>query len=202
MLVTHEFSEAALLGDEIGIIDHGTIVQRGTASALASRPTSAFVADFTGAVLRWCAFVRCHGEGVVMRGAALERASLSDAALAGAIFIDCKADDARWQRANVDGADFSYATLRRAFFDEASAVGVDASYRVDIDDRRFEFAVRDCRLGSPHGSPAVTVTAAAADLIGVRLGSTASQRKAALGRIKFDGDARAVGTFRKAFVLN
>ncbi|MGZ4185643.1 MAG: ABC transporter ATP-binding protein [Solirubrobacteraceae bacterium] len=51
MLVTHEFSEAALLGDEIGILDHGTIVQRGSASELASTPTSAFVADFTGAVV-------------------------------------------------------------------------------------------------------------------------------------------------------
>jgi molybdate transport system ATP-binding protein len=51
VLVTHEFGEAALLGDEIGIIDHGTIVQRGGASELASRPASAFVADFTGAVV-------------------------------------------------------------------------------------------------------------------------------------------------------
>jgi molybdate transport system ATP-binding protein len=51
VLVTHEFSEAALLGDEIGIIDHGTIVQRGSASELASRPMTAFVADFTGAVV-------------------------------------------------------------------------------------------------------------------------------------------------------
>jgi molybdenum ABC transporter ATP-binding protein len=51
VLVTHEFGEAALLGDEIGIIDHGTIIQRGSASELASTPTSAFVADFTGAVV-------------------------------------------------------------------------------------------------------------------------------------------------------
>jgi molybdate transport system ATP-binding protein len=51
VLVTHEFGEAALLGDEIGIIDHGTIIQRGTASELASSPKSAFVADFTGAVV-------------------------------------------------------------------------------------------------------------------------------------------------------
>jgi molybdate transport system ATP-binding protein len=51
VLVTHEFSEAALLGDEIGIIDHGTIIQRGGASELAARPTTAFVADFTGAVV-------------------------------------------------------------------------------------------------------------------------------------------------------
>jgi molybdate transport system ATP-binding protein len=51
VLVTHEFGEAALLGDEIGIIDHGTIIQRGTASELASTPASAFVADLTGAVV-------------------------------------------------------------------------------------------------------------------------------------------------------
>ena len=51
VLVTHEFGEAALLGDEIGIVDHGAIVQRGSASELASTPASAFVADFTGAVV-------------------------------------------------------------------------------------------------------------------------------------------------------
>lgn len=51
LLVTHDFSEAALLGDEIGVIDAGEIVQRGTASELAAAPASAFVADFTGAVV-------------------------------------------------------------------------------------------------------------------------------------------------------
>ena len=51
VLVTHEFGEAALLGDEIGIIDDGAIIQRGSASELASTPASAFVADFTGAVV-------------------------------------------------------------------------------------------------------------------------------------------------------
>jgi molybdate transport system ATP-binding protein len=51
LLVTHDFSEAALLGDEIGVIDGGRIIQRGTASDLAAAPASAFVADFTGAVV-------------------------------------------------------------------------------------------------------------------------------------------------------
>ncbi len=51
VLVTHEFSEAALFGDEIGVLDHGTIIQRGSASELAAAPASAFVADFTGAVV-------------------------------------------------------------------------------------------------------------------------------------------------------
>jgi molybdate transport system ATP-binding protein len=51
LLVTHDFTEAAQLGDRVGIIDAGRIVQEGTASQLAARPRSAFVADFTGAVV-------------------------------------------------------------------------------------------------------------------------------------------------------
>ncbi len=51
LLVTHEFNEAAMLGDAIGVIDNGVIIQRGTASELASAPATAFVADFTGAVV-------------------------------------------------------------------------------------------------------------------------------------------------------
>ncbi len=51
LLVTHDFAEAALLGDEIGVIDQGRIIQRGSASQLAAAPASAFVADFTGAVV-------------------------------------------------------------------------------------------------------------------------------------------------------
>jgi molybdate transport system ATP-binding protein len=51
VLVTHDFTEAALLGDEIGVLDRGQIVQRGSASALAAAPATPFVADFTGAVV-------------------------------------------------------------------------------------------------------------------------------------------------------
>jgi molybdate transport system ATP-binding protein len=51
VLVTHDFEEAALLGDRIAVIDSGRLVQEGAAAELASRPGSAFVADFTGAVV-------------------------------------------------------------------------------------------------------------------------------------------------------
>ena len=51
LLVTHDFAEAALLGDRVGIVDAGQIVQLGTAAALAAAPASAFVADFAGAVV-------------------------------------------------------------------------------------------------------------------------------------------------------
>jgi molybdate transport system ATP-binding protein len=51
LLVTHDFTEAAQLGDRVGIVDAGRIVQEGTPSELAAAPRSAFVADFTGAVV-------------------------------------------------------------------------------------------------------------------------------------------------------
>ena len=51
LLVTHDFTEAALLGDRVGVIDGGRVVQEGTAAELAASPASAFVADFTGAVV-------------------------------------------------------------------------------------------------------------------------------------------------------
>jgi molybdate transport system ATP-binding protein len=51
VLVTHDFAEAAQLGDRVGVIDAGRVVQEGTPSELAAAPRSAFVADFTGAVV-------------------------------------------------------------------------------------------------------------------------------------------------------
>jgi molybdopterin-binding protein len=51
LLVTHDFAEAAQLGNRVGIIDRGRVVQLGTPSELAAAPRSAFVADFTGAVV-------------------------------------------------------------------------------------------------------------------------------------------------------
>jgi molybdate transport system ATP-binding protein len=51
LLVTHDFAEAAQLGDRVGVIDAGRVVQEGTPSELAAAPGSAFVADFTGAVV-------------------------------------------------------------------------------------------------------------------------------------------------------
>jgi molybdate transport system ATP-binding protein len=51
LLVTHDFQEAATLGDVVGVLDAGRIVQMGAAAELSARPASAFVADFTGAVV-------------------------------------------------------------------------------------------------------------------------------------------------------
>ena len=49
LLVTHDFADAAQLGDEVAIIDRGRLLQRGSASDLAAAPASSFVADFAGA---------------------------------------------------------------------------------------------------------------------------------------------------------
>jgi molybdate transport system ATP-binding protein len=53
LLVTHDFSQAAELGDEVAVVESGRLLQRGPAADLAAAPASSFVADFVGAsVLR------------------------------------------------------------------------------------------------------------------------------------------------------
>jgi DNA-binding HxlR family transcriptional regulator len=86
-------------------------------------------------------------------------------------------------------------------FNAAGAAGVAASYRVEIDGRRFEFAVVQGHLAAAHGEPAVTITATAADLVTARLGSSEAKRNAALRRVKFDGDRDAVDAVRTMFSL-
>jgi molybdate transport system ATP-binding protein len=49
LVVTHDFAEASVLGDEIAVMDAGRIVQHGAAAGLAGSPANAFVAGFTGA---------------------------------------------------------------------------------------------------------------------------------------------------------
>jgi molybdate transport system ATP-binding protein len=51
LLVTHDFTEAAMLGDRVGVLDRGRVVQLGSAAELAAAPASAFVADLAGAVV-------------------------------------------------------------------------------------------------------------------------------------------------------
>ncbi len=55
VLVTHSFEEAAALAGELIVIDAGQEIQRGSAAAISAAPASAFVADFSGAVV-------LHGE--------------------------------------------------------------------------------------------------------------------------------------------
>lgn len=86
-------------------------------------------------------------------------------------------------------------------FDSGRAAALKAAYRVDIDGRRFDFAVDNGRLGAARGEPAVTVTASAADLVAARLGSTETKRRSALRRIKFDGDDDAIAEMRAVFSL-
>ena len=86
-------------------------------------------------------------------------------------------------------------------FDSGGAAGVEATCRVDIDGRRFEFAVTQGRLAGAHGEPSVTLTASASDLVTARLGASEAKRKAALRRIDFSGDPDAVDAVRRTFSL-
>jgi DNA-binding HxlR family transcriptional regulator len=85
--------------------------------------------------------------------------------------------------------------------DRARAATLCASYRVEIDGRRFEFAVMGDRLAAAKDSPAVIVTATAADLITARIGATTTERKAALRRCRFDGADADVEAMREVFRL-
>ena len=51
VVVSHDFAEAALLADEIYVMDRGRIVQRGSPAELSARPASAFVAEVAGSVV-------------------------------------------------------------------------------------------------------------------------------------------------------
>jgi molybdate transport system ATP-binding protein len=49
IVITHDFADASLLGDRVGVLDGGRLVQLGSAAELAAAPVSGFVADFAGA---------------------------------------------------------------------------------------------------------------------------------------------------------
>jgi molybdate transport system ATP-binding protein len=51
VLVTHDFAEAAMHGDEMAVLEAGRIVQRGSPSEVSAAPASAAVAALTGAVV-------------------------------------------------------------------------------------------------------------------------------------------------------
>lgn len=86
-------------------------------------------------------------------------------------------------------------------FHPAGADGLEKSYRVEIDGRRFEFALTGGRLAAGHGEPAVTITASATDLCTVRLGDTDAARAAALHRISFTGEEKDIEDLRRVFAL-
>jgi len=86
-------------------------------------------------------------------------------------------------------------------FDPVGAVGVEATYRVQIDGRSFDFAVTGGRLAGARHEPVVTLSASASDLVTARLGSTATQRLAALRRLRFQGHHDDVDTMRMVLRL-
>ena len=86
-------------------------------------------------------------------------------------------------------------------FDPVGAAGVEATYRVQIDGRTFDFAVTGGRLAGAQRGPEVILSASASDLVTARLGPTASQRLAALRRLRFDGDDDDIETMRRALRL-
>ncbi|MGH8945150.1 MAG: sulfate/molybdate ABC transporter ATP-binding protein [Acidimicrobiia bacterium] len=71
LLVTHDPAEAAVLGDEVFVIEQGSLTQRGEPASLRLRPRSRYVADLVGTNL-----VTGRGEGsrIVADGHVLQTA--------------------------------------------------------------------------------------------------------------------------------
>ena len=86
-------------------------------------------------------------------------------------------------------------------FDPAGALGVEATYRAQIDGRNFDFAVTAGRPAGARREPDVTLNASASDLVTARLGSTAARRVGALRRLRFHGNHHDVDTMRVVFGL-
>ncbi len=86
-------------------------------------------------------------------------------------------------------------------FDPAGAPELIVTCRAEIDGRRFDFAIEGGHFTAPRGEPAVTITASAADLVAARSGTSEAKRKAALRRVRVDGDPQAVAAVRQAFSL-
>jgi len=76
LLVTHAFDDATALAQRIGVIDHGRLVQVGTADELLRRPAEAMVAALTGAnILQGHAAPSRSGSLVHVRGGGALRSS-------------------------------------------------------------------------------------------------------------------------------
>jgi DNA-binding HxlR family transcriptional regulator len=86
-------------------------------------------------------------------------------------------------------------------FQPSTGGDVDATYRVVVDGRVFDFALRHGVMGPGDGAKAVTAHATAVDLITARTATQAARRKSALRRVTFEGDPDAVRTFREVFNL-
>jgi DNA-binding HxlR family transcriptional regulator len=86
-------------------------------------------------------------------------------------------------------------------FDPVGAVGVEATYRAQIDGRSFDFAVTEGRLAGARHEPDVIMTASATDLVTARLSPTAAQRLGALRRLRFHGHDEDVDTMRTVLGL-
>ncbi len=71
LLVTHAFDDAAVLAHRIGVLDHGAVIQLGTAAELLAEPGNVLVAALTGANIvagtatpaRFGSIVRLSGGG-------------------------------------------------------------------------------------------------------------------------------------------
>jgi len=78
MHVTHDFEEAVSMGERIGVMHEGGIVQVGAAREVFRRPATRFVAEFVGVQNLFSGRVEAMGDAVVFSGEGLKIAVVTD----------------------------------------------------------------------------------------------------------------------------
>jgi hypothetical protein len=86
-------------------------------------------------------------------------------------------------------------------FDAHRAGAGDVSYQVRVDERIFEFAVRDGRLAAAGGEPQARLSASAKDLVQLRLATDPKAAARIASRLEMEGSERAQARFRASFAL-
>ncbi|MDH6592979.1 iron(III) transport system ATP-binding protein [Variovorax sp. TBS-050B] len=108
--VTHDQSEALAVSDQIIVMDHGTIAQRGTPEQLYARPGSEFVAGFMGEAMVFAA--RAEADGSVAVGPL--RLRPRDPVAPGAVKVAVRPE--AWRIGAAGAAEGLPATLRKAAY--------------------------------------------------------------------------------------
>jgi molybdate transport system ATP-binding protein len=149
ILVTHDFEDAAILADRVGVLVEGRLVQYDAAENLVAAPANAFVATLTGAnVLEGHA--RRHGdltEITLVDGATIYSSDSASGPVAAVVYP--------WEIA-LSLARPDDSSLNHVLGPVASLVGVDNRVRVRIGRLTAEVTRESAvRLGLAEGAPVV-----------------------------------------------
>ena len=134
LYVTHDQAEAVALGDRIGVMRNGHLLQLGTADEIYNQPADHFVANFTGATNEVTGrLVKLEGRyGMVdIGGQTIEAAFVQQVAPGGAIRIALRPENIVLGRQDAANS-FKTRVLQRRY------LGTQTVYDIDVSGRQLE----------------------------------------------------------------